>query len=233
MSQKITAKNLTYDTTLPPFLARLRGQQSSRSGPDPILAANRRPGQKRSASEEAEDAPVVVDEHGNVVYLKDGELGLDRESSDKEEKSEENSIPKAGTEDNEDGDPAPGKEKEKEKEKVAGIGASRKRKVGRVVGEEQSGDEKEGRGVQSKRKSKTNAEAEAQIAKASADVRRLVHGAEGGEEASRSQNHSNDVRKSANAAGDKSDQQQKTIKSTKRKPAKKIKLSFGDNDDGE
>lgn len=72
MSQKITAKNLTYDNALPPFLARLRGEQSARRGPDPILAAQRRPGQKRSASEEAEDAPVVVDEDGNVVYLKDG-----------------------------------------------------------------------------------------------------------------------------------------------------------------
>ncbi|KUI62324.1 hypothetical protein VP1G_09459 [Cytospora mali] len=68
MSQKITGKNLQYDQTLPPFLARLKGQHIADSeSPDPILASRRRAAKPRSASEEAEDAPLIVDDDGNVV----------------------------------------------------------------------------------------------------------------------------------------------------------------------
>lgn len=68
MSQKFNAKNLAYDAKLPPFLAALRAQNpTSASEPDPLRAANRRHAKKRSGSEEAEDAPVVVDEGGNVL----------------------------------------------------------------------------------------------------------------------------------------------------------------------
>ncbi|RYP37648.1 hypothetical protein DL767_002821 [Monosporascus sp. MG133] len=148
---KITSKNLTYDTTLPPFLARLRGQrqQYSEEGPDPILAARRRPqGKPRSASEEAEDAPVVVDERGNVVQLRDGAIVDDNGDAGVGQKEGGAEVEKA------DGDTAQKREKKEEEarkrdaEKVAGIGAGRKRKVGRVVagagsgsgGEEERGD---------------------------------------------------------------------------------------------
>ncbi|EHK46662.1 hypothetical protein TRIATDRAFT_80935 [Trichoderma atroviride IMI 206040] len=67
MSQKINSKNLSYNSSLPPFLAALRAQTSGASGPDPILSAQRRGAKKRSSSEEAEDAPLVVDEEGNAV----------------------------------------------------------------------------------------------------------------------------------------------------------------------
>ncbi|KAK4448966.1 hypothetical protein QBC34DRAFT_406434 [Podospora aff. communis PSN243] len=78
MSQKITPKNLQYNSSLPPFLARLRGETapSEFDGPDPILAGRRRPAKPRSGSAEAEDAPVVVDERGEVVDVK---VGLDGE----------------------------------------------------------------------------------------------------------------------------------------------------------
>jgi hypothetical protein len=72
MSQKITSKNLHYTSTLPPFLARLRGQadaETDPNAPDPILSARRRPGKPRSGSAEVEDAPLVVDEHGNAVSV--------------------------------------------------------------------------------------------------------------------------------------------------------------------
>ncbi|KAI1150102.1 hypothetical protein F4825DRAFT_428018 [Nemania diffusa] len=220
MSHKITPKNLTYDNSLPPFLARLHGQQAARSGPDPILAAQRRPGQKRSASEGAEDAPVIVDEAGNVVTLEDGLLeGGDASSDQKDNKEpgEGNSRQKEGSNNNGgEGDLAPGKEKEK----VAAIGASRKRKVGRVIGDDGEDGTKSGK----------NSDDAARIAKASADVRRLLHQDE--DDTPRCRNNSNaissDGHKSTKAVDDK-----KTIKSAKRKPAKKIKLSFGDNDDGE
>ncbi|KAH8158030.1 hypothetical protein CIB48_g10205 [Xylaria polymorpha] len=221
MSQKITSKNLTYDNSLPPFLARLRGQQTAHSGPDPILAAQRRPGQKRSASEEAEDAPVVVDEDGNVVYLKDGELEGEDSSAQKEENGEEEpgSNDEAG-----DGDLAQGKEREK----VAGIGASRKRKVGRIIGEEQSDEERK----ETKAKRKNDDDDKARIAKASADVRRLIHQ---GEDKTTDTHGSTDDKSRKQHKPHQQDglPQQKTIKSAKKKTAKKIKLSFGDDYDGE
>ncbi|KAI0187714.1 hypothetical protein EV127DRAFT_142263 [Xylaria flabelliformis] len=219
MSQKVTSKNLSYDNSLPPFLARLRGQQTAHSGPDPILAAHRRPGQKRSASEEAEDAPVVVDENGNVVYLKDGVLDEEDGSAQKDENNKEE--PGSDNKEEEEGDLA----QSKEKERVAAIGASRKRKVGRVIREDISDDEKE------KTKTKTNKDNDdkARIAKASADVRRLIHRDEDNADTPRSTDTVNDTPRKLHQDGP---PQQKTIRGTKRKAAKKIKLSFGD-DDGE
>ncbi|KAI0862401.1 hypothetical protein F4860DRAFT_127039 [Xylaria cubensis] len=218
MSQKVTSKNLSYDNSLPPFLARLRGQQTAHSGPDPFLAAQRRPGQKRSASEEAEDAPVVVDENGNVVYLKDGVL--DEEDGSSAQKDENNKEePGSDNKEEEEGDLA----QSKEKERVAAIGASRKRKVGRVIREEISDDEKE------KTKTHKDNDDKARIAKASADVRRLIHQDEDNVDTRRSTNTVNDTPRKLQQDGP---PQQKTIRGTKRKAAKKIKLSFGD-DDGE
>ncbi|OTA99345.1 hypothetical protein M426DRAFT_16521 [Hypoxylon sp. CI-4A] len=122
---KITSKNLAYSSDLPPFLAKLRGQHQQErdsDAPDPILAARRRAARPRSASEEAEDAPLVVDEEGNTVdFSPDADADADTKHDDDDN-------------DKSSGDDATGKEKEKEKEKVAGIGAGKKRKVGRVVG---------------------------------------------------------------------------------------------------
>ncbi|KAI3337557.1 hypothetical protein HD806DRAFT_43431 [Xylariaceae sp. AK1471] len=209
MSQKITAKNLTYDTSLPPFLARLRGQQSAHSGPDPILAAHRRPGQKRSASEDAEDAPLVVDEEGNVVDLEDGLIpGSGVGGKDQQEKRETGEGKEAGEEEEDES-----KDQEKEREKVAGIGASRKRKVGRVVGEQSDNDEEGNKKKNTKAKND-----EARIAKASADVRRLLHEDE------------DSSRRDVTPKGEEQKPQDRPqkIKGTKKKAAKKIKLSFGD-----
>ncbi|ROT38106.1 hypothetical protein SODALDRAFT_263777, partial [Sodiomyces alkalinus F11] len=126
---KLNAKNLSYNSTLPPFLRALHAQASgdAASGPDPILAARRRATKKRSASEEAEDQPLVVDENGDVV-----QVGLDAEGRLQE-------LPAPGEEDStdkrEEADEARREiEREKEKAKFAGIGPGRKRKVGKVIG---------------------------------------------------------------------------------------------------
>ncbi|RYO89190.1 hypothetical protein DL766_006145 [Monosporascus sp. MC13-8B] len=171
---KITSKNLTYDTTLPPFLARLRGQQRqySEDGPDPILAARRRPqGKPWSASEEAEDAPVVVDERGNVVQLRDGAIVDDNgdagvgqnEGGAEVEKADGDAVEKRGEEEEEQA----GK---RDAEKVAGIGAGRKRKVGRVVGGAGSGsggeDDRDGDGGDSNVSKEKSARADDADAKA-------------------------------------------------------------------
>ncbi|KAF5024746.1 hypothetical protein F66182_3178 [Fusarium sp. NRRL 66182] len=113
---KINSKNLSYDNSVPPFLAALRAQAAGASGPDPILAAQRRSAKKRSSSEEAEDVPLVVDEDGNVVSLEVDKDGIVQDTGDH------------------DTAPADVKEATKEAESKAAIGG-RKRKVGKVVGE--------------------------------------------------------------------------------------------------
>ncbi|KAK0752787.1 hypothetical protein B0T18DRAFT_433775 [Schizothecium vesticola] len=186
---KITNKNLSYNTTLPPFLARLRGEAggSSYDGPDPILSARRRPVKPRSGSAEAEDMPTVVDaETGEVVSgvsVKDGvvtslesPLGGEGEEGEKGKKDEGEGVKK--------GEGEVGSEKKEEAKPGEGL-VKRKRKVGRVVGAER---EEDGEG--------------------------------GGEKGV-------DATKGKDGGKEKSDGKGK---SEAKKKAKKIKLSFGDED---
>ncbi|KAF5596150.1 hypothetical protein FPCIR_4072 [Fusarium pseudocircinatum] len=118
MAPKINSKNLSYDTeaAAPPFLAALRAQAAGATGPNPLLAAQRRSAKKRSSSEEAEDVPLVVDEDGNVVSLEVDKDGVVKDNGDY------------------DAELATEKETAKESESKAAIGG-RKRKVGKVIGE--------------------------------------------------------------------------------------------------
>lgn len=186
-SDKITSKNLSYDQSLPPFLARLRAQQTSgRHSPDPILAARRRPGRVRSASEEAEDEPLVVDEDGNVVHVEPGQL-VDGAPADGEQENNADASTRQ-----------PAEEIGKEKEKEAGIGATKKRKVGKVIG----GDEEE-----------------------SVDKSTRVDDA-----IARAVNETKKFSKEP-AKGDKAKRPTvKPAEKTAKNKAKKIKLSFGDDD---
>ncbi|KAB5518036.1 hypothetical protein GE09DRAFT_1230712 [Coniochaeta sp. 2T2.1] len=183
MSQKISGKNLHYDTTLPPFLARLRGQAASSDGPDPLLVRNRRHAAPRSESQEAEDAPLVVDEGGNVV---EGlRVGADGEVTETDTPKDKHKKEEGGKEDGEGGREGGEKEKaelKEKEEKTAAIGAGKKRKVGKVVGA--ADDEGERTGRSSKRGEKKGAEGDGKTAQPVA----------------------------------------------KKKKAKKIKLSFGDDD---
>ncbi|KAK0377504.1 hypothetical protein CLIM01_05166 [Colletotrichum limetticola] len=122
MSDKITGKNLSYDTNIPPFLRALQAQAAGNGGPDEILSKRRRAGKKRSDSEEAEDAPLVVDDDGNVVNVR----------VDKDGGVEADTLKKDGVE--EEGVGKDTNEEKRETEKIAGIGASKKRKAGKVVG---------------------------------------------------------------------------------------------------
>ncbi|KAH6603664.1 hypothetical protein Trco_008439 [Trichoderma cornu-damae] len=128
MSQKVTSKNLSYNSSLPPFLAALRAQASGASGPDPILSAQRRGAKKRSGSEEAEDVPLIVDENGNTIedvkVNKDGTV-----------QASANGEVVAGNEEGDaNNDQSKAKKSEPETAK-ASIGG-RKRKVGKVIGED-------------------------------------------------------------------------------------------------
>lgn len=152
MSQRITSKNLQYNSVLPPFLARLRGQadaESDANAPDPILAARRRPVKPRSRSEEAEDAPLVVDEHGNAVDVAvnaDGSVKARGSAAAKAgEEAQNGSLGKEGQADL---DAAPS-------DKMASIGDGlnqrKKRKMGKVIGadaDEEDGEPHDGNGRQ-------------------------------------------------------------------------------------
>ncbi|KAL6894796.1 hypothetical protein GGI43DRAFT_132544 [Trichoderma evansii] len=135
MSQKINSKNLSYSSSLPPFLAALRTQASGASGPDPILSAQRRGGKKRSSSEEAEDAPLIVDEEGNMV----GDVKVNKDGT-VEELPNDNSHdgPKDGG-----AETAQSKTNKSEPETTKASIGGRKRKVGKVVGENAENSEPE------------------------------------------------------------------------------------------
>ncbi|KAL7935814.1 hypothetical protein V8C35DRAFT_298320 [Trichoderma chlorosporum] len=132
MSQKINSKNLSYNSSLPPFLAALRAQASGASGPDPILSAQRRGGKKRSSSEEAEDVPLVVDEQGNAIEdLKVNKDGTVEETpaTEADEEAKDGSLETAQSKTNKS-------ESETAKASIGG----RKRKVGKVIGEDAQDD---------------------------------------------------------------------------------------------
>ncbi|KAK4139669.1 uncharacterized protein C8A04DRAFT_40546 [Dichotomopilus funicola] len=201
MSQKISAKNLQYNATQPRFLALLRGQggaETNRDGPDPILAARRRPVKPRSGSAEAEDAPLVVDEHGHAVAdvtvgadgaVKEKEKGLGSGAGEEEqgEQQQQQQVPdKNSTSDNNDDANGIGKG-----EKLVGIGEPRKkRRIGRVI---EAAEEEEEVETTKTGKDKTG------VDKATAEGKPTKEGST-------------------------------TAPKVKTKKAKKIKLSFGDDD---
>ncbi|KAL7903828.1 hypothetical protein GGI35DRAFT_290354 [Trichoderma velutinum] len=122
MSQKINSKNLSYNSSLPPFLAALRAQASGASGPDPILSAQRRGGKKRSSSEEAEDNPLIVDEDGNTIE----DLKVNKDGTVEETPNEEaDKGAKDGT--------LESKTNKSESEPAKASIGGRKRKVGKVI----------------------------------------------------------------------------------------------------
>ncbi|XEV00256.1 hypothetical protein FSHL1_005543 [Fusarium sambucinum] len=137
---KINSKNLSYDNAAPPFLAALRAQAAGATGPDPLLAAQRRSAKKRSSSEEAEDVPLVVDEDGNVVNLEVDKDGVVKDTGDH------------------DAEPTAVKEATKESESKAAIGG-RKRKVGKVVGNDSDEAKAEGDGANKKKQDVSNKDA--------------------------------------------------------------------------
>lgn len=200
MSQKISNKNLHYDSSLPPFLARLKNQHTATigDGPDPLLAAHRRPTKPRDQADIDEDAPVIVDEEGNVVAAGTMSVGVDgtvtktakgEAAADKEKEDEEGE--KEG-------------EEEKEKENNGGmIGGKRKRKVGKVIGVDEEEEET------------TTTTKSATKSKRTDDGSKVTNSAKTDAEAKEKD-------KAKNGAASKG-----------KKKAKKIKLSFGDGDDGD
>lgn len=130
---KITPKNLQYDNTLPPFLARLQANNNDRDGRHEFNVA--RPKKARNAEEEAEDEPVYFDESSGETLTKSE--WEERDKADAKEEEEDGA--KVDGKDVEEMDGLGGGKEMKEQ--VAVIGGGKKRKVGKVIGEEEE-DEK-------------------------------------------------------------------------------------------
>lgn len=133
---KITPKNLSYDSTLPPFLARLQAHNTSNNDRHEFAIARSK--KARNPDEEAEDEPVYFDEERGETLTKSEwetrEVEKDREKRDEngdgDEKDElRDSENKGKSEGIKEG-------KRKKDEKIASIGGGKKRKVGKVVGGE-------------------------------------------------------------------------------------------------
>jgi hypothetical protein len=127
---KITPKNLHYDNSLPPFLARLQANNASHDGRHEYHVA--RPKKARNAEEEAEDEPVYFNEGTGETLTKD-EWEAQEAALEADAGKGENNGDKEGAE------PWEGKETKESKEILAAIGSSKKRKAGKVVG----GDDEE------------------------------------------------------------------------------------------
>lgn len=155
MSNKITGKNLHYDQSLPPFLARLKGQHAADAdSPDPILASRRRQAKPRSASQDAEDAPLIVDDDGNVLagveVAADGTVTSNQEAGlGTGEDGDVDSKEAGGSKDGGLEGKGAGARRE---DKVATIGGSKKRKLGKVVGADAEDDKQEDHGLVDKEK---------------------------------------------------------------------------------
>jgi hypothetical protein len=123
---KITPKNLHYDNSLPPFLARLQANNASQDGRHEYHVA--RPKRARNAEEEAEDEPVYFDEGtGETLTKTEWEA---KEAEDVEKGDGESTANKEGVK------PEGGKELKESKEKLAAMQSYKKRKAGKVVGKE-------------------------------------------------------------------------------------------------
>ncbi|KAH8668229.1 hypothetical protein BGZ60DRAFT_528557 [Tricladium varicosporioides] len=122
---KITSKNLHYDDSLPPFLARLKAGQASSDGRHEFAVA--RPKKARNPEDDAEDEPVYFNEDTGETLTK-------KEWEDKEAGEDAQADAKVETGDSVDKEEEKDTRENKEKEKLAAIGASKKRKVGKVIG---------------------------------------------------------------------------------------------------
>ncbi|TGO17322.1 hypothetical protein BPAE_0436g00020 [Botrytis paeoniae] len=148
---KITSKNLSYDSTLPPFLQRLQSNHASSSDGRHEFTISR-PRKPIDEDAERESEPVVFDEVSGET--------LSKEEWERREKEQE----EGGVKENEgEGEGEGVEKKENANAKMSvGIGGSKKRKVGKVIGgledeenENEKGEEEKKNGNKSLNKKDT------------------------------------------------------------------------------
>lgn len=136
MSEKIKSKDLSYDSSLPPFLQRLHDKNAGRGDTDRHERPIARP--KKSKDPNEDDGPTVVDESGETL------------SKDEVEKLTNSTEPGIGDSENVTGELDPTAEpkasgalpsdKASENTVTDGI-ATKKRKAAKVIGQEEDVDQ--------------------------------------------------------------------------------------------
>ncbi|KAF2774069.1 hypothetical protein EJ03DRAFT_370890 [Teratosphaeria nubilosa] len=160
MSGKIKSKDLSYDSTLPPFLQRLHDKNAGRGDTDRHERPLARP--KRDKDPNEDDGPTVVDESGETLTkdeferltkaeaAREGDIGgaVIGESTGDGQLEASGALPD-------------GEEIKRGDQKVTDGLASKKRKAAKVVGDEVGGDGKsadgEGKGEKVVKKQKKKA----------------------------------------------------------------------------
>lgn len=140
MSGKIKSKDLSYDSSLPPFLQRLRAQNTGYGDdgdPDRHQVPLARP--KKAKNPDDDDGPTFVDESGELVSKADYERQLKGDAPGEDTgdnvagESKGDSKPEAsGT--------LPADSKPRVEQKLTDGNAVKKRKVAKVVGDEEEDD---------------------------------------------------------------------------------------------
>ena len=126
---KIKAKDLSYESTLPPFLQRLHDQNAGRGDQERHERAIARP--KRAKANDEDDGPTVVDESGETVSKEDLEkLNGEGEDANVKGMAEEDGEPMGS------GAIQDGEMRRVGKEVTDGTTTAKKRKVVKIVGED-------------------------------------------------------------------------------------------------
>ncbi|KAL1863389.1 hypothetical protein Plec18167_000483 [Paecilomyces lecythidis] len=134
------SKNLNYEAKEPPFLQRLKSQYGgANSGRHerPI------PRPRRLQKDDDEDAPTYVDEETNEVISKEEYEFLVR--GEKGDESQDEAKDETASGPAKDADQAESETGAQQKQNIAEIGGPKKRKQGRVVGEEDTPESTERR----------------------------------------------------------------------------------------
>lgn len=132
---KIKSKELSYEANLPPFLQRLHAQKAGHGDPDRHERQLARP--KRANAETEDDGPTVIDESGETVSKEE----LDKMTTTDTAADEVpiNELVKGDS----IGDASPkasGAIQRTSEQKLSDGTATKKRKVGRVVGDDDRED---------------------------------------------------------------------------------------------
>lgn len=140
MSGKIKSKDLQYDSSLPPFLQRLRAQNSGYGeGGDPDRHERPLARPKKAKNPDEDDGPTVVDETGETISKEDYEKQLKGSAEGEDEGGNITGELKG------DGQPEasgalPTDSGSRVEQKVTDGTAMKKRKVGKVIGDGENDD---------------------------------------------------------------------------------------------
>ncbi|KAM0722114.1 hypothetical protein Q7P37_001555 [Cladosporium fusiforme] len=146
MSGKIKSKDLQYDSSLPPFLQRLRAQNAG-YGEDGDPDRHERPlaRPKKAKNPDEDDGPTVVDESGETVSKEEYEKQLKGTAEGEEEGGNVTGELKGDGQPEASGAP-PAESASRVEQKITDGTTVKKRKVGKVVGDDNEDDTKDNTG---------------------------------------------------------------------------------------